>query len=1215
MTHVTVRMQRTGAKGVWTPVMLVALLCGLFFTTSASAAYQQVGNFAGNPGELHGRGELTEKEFLELWPEDVQLGGLGGMAVNYTGAGGVPAGTIYAATRIGEGATRVARYNPDRSFSEAWAVRAEEAEEASEAEGEDPYERCGPEGDPAYPSCLPSKSSGSGYADVDVDQTTGNVYVYSWYQLPAGILLITEYNADGSEVITRFAERAASGEKTQEGPAKIHEVGNLAVNGAGEVYVFDVDPFGNNFYHRLMVFKPKTPGDYTEYEYAGQSHDIAAGFFGETNFPQRPVTDAAGYVYVAGYERVEKYDPAHPGDPPICSFAFKKGQIQEMTIDPLTGEVFFSNAADHKLHRLNPCAEGKFSEAEAIEISPKRNTLSGMAVDPVRHFGGGPTAGILYAGSPDSEGGEMKGTFPNTEFESSMGYVFAPPSEIPPEILSEAVGTVTQTSARLEGEVNPKGNLARYSFQYISDAAYQANEPAQRFAGAKEAPAGGVPIGGSKTLAAAAAVEGLAPGTEYHVRLVATSHCSSGEPAKECTAEGPGRAFRTFPVESAELPDRRAYELVSPPQKNGGQVFPANPHVSSCPIHECKPGSAYNHFPMQSAPGGDGVVYEGSAFSFDEGALIENEYISRRSDSGWQTVNLTPSRLRSKGGGGYQAFSADLGLGALEQQARGLTPESPPEFSNLYTQPSAEPLSLTPLLSEAPPNRSPSDVLAGKRLELSFGGASADFSRLFFSANDALTPEAQGGPEAKVNLYESSAGELHLVNFAPGNASTLPEAVFGSGKLLRRGNANIPESFVFHAISKDGSRAFWTSEEDGHLYVREDGQTLEVPDPGSCAASLKPEERTCFLSAAADGSRVLLSDGLLFDVESLAAPPVDLSQGKGGFQGLAGQSEDLSRAYFVDSAALTGEAQNEYGDKAQAGKPNLYAWHEGTTTFIATLLPGPGAQVWELAPVHRSASASPDGRWLAFLSEAPLTGFDNIGSCVVDSGTENFHPAPCAEAFLYRADTGELRCPSCNPTETAPHGPARLTQFTGGGTMAPPSYLTDSGRLFFDTQDSLSLFDTNGRVEDVYEFEPGGVGDCALAKGCVRLVSPGRSGFDSNFLSMDPSGQNAFFTSRDQLVAADEDALIDLYDAREGGGFPPEAPSGECQGEACLPSISPPKDLTSASAGFRGPANPKAASKHCRKGRHKAKRKGRVRCVKSHHKRHHRAHSHRGGSR
>ncbi len=1202
MTHVEHSPRRAGA--LWTS--LVALLfSGLLYSATATAAYQQVGTFAGVPGLL--KTFANQGEF----PEEVQLGRLSGMAVNYTGAGGVPAGTIYAIGGNGFEAMRLARYNPDRSFGEAWGVTIKEG----------PYESCGPEGEAAHPHCSPLPNFGGGgeRADVDVNQTTGNVYVLTPGVGISGIPRITEYSADGSEVITRFGESAASGETVPASPGKIHgaEAGGIAVNAAGEVYVSDSGP---NSYRRLMVFTPKTPGDYTEYEYAGQSHDIVpeAG-----RFPTRPIADAAGNIYSGELTDIEKYDPTHPADPPICTFKFKKGGITSITVNPLTGEVFFFSYQDKKLHRLNPCVGGKFTEAEAIEFAPGRSAIGGLAVDPVKQFDPARAAGILYAGSPDGSGGKEKGEGSNREFESSMGFVFAPPNESSPVVVAESVSAVTSSSARLEGKLDPKGNVTRYVFQYISDAAYQANEPTERFAGALEAPAGGAQIEGSKVIPVATTVSGLLADASYHYRILATSHCSPGEPEKECVGEGAERTFSTYPLETAGLPDNRAWELVSPAQKNGGQVLPANPEASSCFAGECKPGYSYSHFPMQSTPGGDAIAYEGSPFSFDEGALIENQYIARRGASGWQSVNLTPSRLLSKGQGGYLAFKADLSQSVLEQINFPLSPLGPPDFGNLYTQPSAEPASLDPFLSEAPPNRTPGN--SSERLRLYFAGASADFSRFFFGANDALTEDAQGGPEAKTNLYERSGGELHLVNLAPGNAETLPGAVFGSGELLRAGNASIPEIFTFHAISRDGSRAFWTSEEDGNLYVREDGETLEVPDPNSCATSLLPAQRVCFLTAAADGSRVLLSDGLLFDVEDLEAPPVDLTQGQGGFEGVVGQSEDLSRVYFVDTKVLTGEEENGHGAKAQEGegKFNLYAWHEGATSFVGTLS-GSGAsenwhpsEDWELAPAHRSASASPDGRWLAFVSNASLTGFDSTGPCDRISGTVNFNDGPCAEVFLYEAETGELRCPSCNRTGAPPHGGAHVLQLQGASTLPPPRYLTNSGRLFFDSQDSLSPFDTNGRVEDVYEFEPNGIGDCTRAADCVRLISAGRSGIDSNFLAMDASGKNVFFTGRDQLVAADKDDLVDLYVAREGGGFPPAVGAAECQGEACLPSVSPPSDPTPASVGFKGPGNPATSqgSKRCPKGRHAVKRKGKARCVKSQAKRqHHKRHNNRGGA-
>jgi hypothetical protein len=1177
--------------------------------SSASAAYQQVDHFAGTAGEMQPRNAFpgeSAQQYNERWPEEVQLGGVGGMAVNYTGAGGVPAGTIYAAAKEGGETPLIARYNPDRSFSGRWQVLAKAKEEERIGKGLSPYEHCGPEGEPAYPNCLPHPGSGGGgWVDVDVDESTGNIYVFSFESLTAGDTMITVYSPDASEVIARFGIKAPSGEKVSESPAKFHEAagsGGGAVNSNGEVYVFDWEN-RTPFYHRVMQFKPKTPGDYSEYEYAGQSQDIATGVFPKP-LPAKPVTDAAGNLYVASEENVEMYDPANPSAPPICSFFFKKSGIRSMTVNPLTGEVFFSSYLSHKLHRLNPCSAGKFSEAEAIEIAPPRFALFGMAVDPVAPFEAGGLAGILYGGSPDAEGGETKGS----EKESALGYVFAQPNEKPPAIISESVSGVTQSSARLEGAVNPEGTPSRYVFQYIGDAAYQANEPAERFAGAGETPLGGARIEGSKTIPVAATVGGLTPGAEYHFRIVASSNCKPSEPEKECLAEGAGETFRTYPVEAAGLPDGRAYELVSPVQKHGGQVVPVNSDVSSC-SSECKPGFIDDRFPMQSAPDGNSIVYQGTPFSFDNSALIENQYIARRDGSGWHTVDLSPVQIQSRNNSGYKAFAADLSTGVLAQTNEALTPEGPAGYSNIYAQPTSEPALLMRLLSEPPPNRS-SGSLGTNTFRLAFAGGSADFSRLFFSANDALTPEAEGGPEAKTNLYERSGGELHLVNFAPGDATTLPDAVFGSGTLLRRGNPNGPDSFIVHAISDDGSRVFFTTEEDGHLYVREDGTTTrQIVDPGSCATSLKPEERVCFLTAAADGSKALLSNGHLHDVED-EEPMTDLTQGKGGFLGVVGQSEDLSRVYFVDTAVLTDEEENSHGDKAQAGKNNLYAWHEGATAFIATLHIG-DKDGWELAPIHRAAAASPDGRWLAFRSQAPLTGFDNTGLCTSDNAG-GFITGPCNEVFLYQAETGELRCPSCNRTGAPPRGPSRLTRIQGGApTLPAPRYLTDSGRLFFDTLDSLSPFDTNGKVEDVYEFEPNGVGSCMSEAGCVRLISAGRSGVDSNFLAADPSGRNVFFTSRDQLVGADVDELVDLYDAREGGGFPPTVGSSECQGEACLPSVSPPNDQTPSTLGIHGPGNVAKkgnGSPRCPRGRRAVRRKGKVRCIRGAKRRHNRHH-------
>ncbi len=172
--------------------------------------------------------------------------------------------------------------------------------------------------------------------------------------------------------------------------------------------------------------------------------------------------------------------------------------------------------------------------------------------------------------------------------------------------------------------------------------------------------------------------------------------------------------------------------------------------------------------------------------------------------------------------------------------------------------------------------------------------------------------------------------------------------------------------------------------------------------------------------------------------------------------------------------------------------------------------------------------------------------------------------------------------------------------------LPQPRYLTNQGRLFFDSSERLSPQDTNGGVEDVYEAEPEGVGSCGRANGCVSLISPGTGSVDSNFLAMDENGENVFYTSREQLVKQDTDGLIDVYDARVGGGFASESEAPECHGEACQPTISPLTAFSSGTSGFldagniepenqpeNKPAKIQRKAQQCAKG--KIKQKGR--CV------------------
>jgi hypothetical protein len=668
--------------------------------------------------------------------------------------------------------------------------------------------------------------------------------------------------------------------------------------------------------------------------------------------------------------------------------------------------------------------------------------------------------------------------------------------------------------------------------------------------------------------------------------------------------------------------------MVTPAQKAGEPYVPEGAFArlglgGTCTL--CTPGWNRERMPMQATADGNAIAFEGDPFEAGL-APAANEYVAKRGTGGWQTSGLSTPAYRddTESGTGFKALSADLSRAVILQAVPALSEEAPPNYADLYLRESAS-QALSTLITEKPPHRSPGNGGANA-FHINYAGANAGteesepFTHVIFQANDALTGKDPGiappAPEVKAeerDLYEWSAGQLHLVSVLPGNGAAAPDAVFGSGELLRAGLGR--EDFDFnHAISNDGQRIFWSALPSGQLYVREGGsETTEIPD-----------HTGRFLTATPSGSKVLLSDGILYDLEDETETDLTEVGGvhEGGFLGIAGTSEDLTRIYFLDSEELGGEGE--------AGEPNLYLWeegevpHEGTLSFIATLLAsdnqagGAGELgAWHAAPSNRLAQVTPDGRFLAFESRAPLTGYENAirGGAGCES-VNHIGTAKCFEVFEYAAQTQTLSCSSCNPSEEAPLGSANLSllrsegsQFFGVPQNLPPA---GKGRVFFESRDALTQADANGAIQDVYEWEPDGVGSCTRAGGCVALISNGRSPKDSHFLTADAKGDNAFFVTRERLVPADTDDLLDVYDARVGGGFE-EGPSAPCAGEACAgPIPSPP--------GFEAPSSAQAEGEGpvrtptCKRG---YVRRG-TRCVRKHHvKRHrrHRAAKQRGGRR
>jgi hypothetical protein len=216
------------------------------------------------------------------------------------------------------------------------------------------------------------------------------------------------------------------------------------------------------------------------------------------------------------------------------------------------------------------------------------------------------------------------------------------------------------------------------------------------------------------------------------------------------------------------------------------------------------------------------------------------------------------------------------------------------------------------------------------------------------------------------------------------------------------------------------------------------------------------------------------------------------------------------------------------------------------------------------------------------------------------------------------------------------------TGYTVDTAIYQSRYLSNSGRLFFNSADALVPKDVNSQW-DVYEYEPEGVGaqsghPCSPAAasgsstyrpartyniegrpgeegpGCTSLISSGTSSGESAFLDASESGGDVFFLTTSRLLPQDVDSSLDVYDAHECTSESPCLPPAAealppCTTEAsCKAAPSPQPQIFGAgpSETFTGPGDltpappvvPKKVTKKtvkCKKGLVKTKK---ARCVK-----------------
>jgi hypothetical protein len=656
----------------------------------------------------------------------------------------------------------------------------------------------------------------------------------------------------------------------------------------------------------------------------------------------------------------------------------------------------------------------------------------------------------------------------------------------------------------------------------------------------------------------------------------------------------------TGSVAAAQLPDARAYEMVSPPGKNGAEVLQqtTKTHV---------------------ATDGDGVTFSAlSGFGTVQGTSLDAEYLSRRTGmsgtNGWTTQGINPlgasdtllAIVLGNNNTYVNAFTPDLSAAIYRSWRPLVDAPNVADVSNLYRISGLGGRGATAqLMTDSVTPVPPLPPLFKLLMRPPFVGASTDLSHVVFESRIQLTNDDPPQAVFTTRLYENADGVVRLAGRIPVAPDTTCDDVNGpdcvAADTSQAGISATLKQYSARMVSDDGRRILFqvpAGADSGTIYMREDGvRTVQIAQNGQ------------LWSASVDGSRIFFttSDSLLpedtdsnpdlymYEPDAPASAQLTLvsasSVNAGTVETVVGASDDGRYVYFAcDGQLVSGEPS--------ADLSGLYVWHDRELAYIGKLVdlgeamnnsPRTG---YDFVSGMSGARVSPDGRNLLFMThdDAGLRG---------RGGFPGYDHAGHHEVYLYSFDTRRLACASCNPGARAATVDALINVRDGAGNSEVTSKLShalsDDGHwVFFTTAEALLPEDTNGTL-DAYEYD--------AHSGALHLISSGTDPAPSYFIDASNDGANVFFVTRQRLLGWDVDDSYDLYDARVHGGFPePAPPAAQCTGEACLGQGTPaPAADSIATSGVRGAGNVAGRlrkPRRCGHGKVLRHVRGKTRCVR-----------------
>jgi hypothetical protein len=887
----------------------------------------------------------------------------------------------------------------------------------------------------------------------------------------------------------------------------------------------------------------------------------------------------------------------------FCGSATSKVASFE-TSGPPTATTFATHALHGESIRLlgavNPnSAPTEEEQSIAIEGAPTGGaftlTFKGQSTEPIAFDapaeGPGSVRKALSALSDAPEvfvtglsGGPYTVWFHGKSVEGNQPQIEANASGLTPS------GSVTVVTIQQGGEAYD----THYHFEYVSQKQFE--EPGGEGGFAKATSTPEVDIGsGDGFKVVGQDLPSLTPGETYRYRILATN-TSPGNPVVDGEEQTltvpatptpglaepcPNEATRIGP--SANLPDCRAYEQLTPLDKEGAQEA----------FHYAGGSSTA----VLASEDGEHLMLDAVATMWGAGPRAgQSPYFFSRAEGGWRMTAVASQPEFGFNTPSPQVFDPNLTRFGFESG-----------FDTIGTE------SKDLEFRAGPPGGPYATVATVPRNKVGGGGwvaASADFSKLILQVEDRKLVEPPTTTKSGFDLYEYSGGELRQVNAGIG----------ACGASIVHGEEHAGAGSSAHSLSADGSRVFFEAVPDSngaqqavpgnncsepkHLYIRVDG--AETRDLGAVS----------FLAANEAGSEVLLEktsgeahEVLLYDTETTAethlfAVHSDLRE---AHELRVSAGPKLTALYFASAEQLTPEAPSVPSEARDLYRYDISA---EKLHFLVQATRSPNANSTSLIE-----SVSPDGRYAYFGAEA-VSGLPGGAKRLHFSGTEG----PELSAQVYRYDSAEnvVECVSCaSPSDSEPRLSSVLSTSEGrahynGGLPSYTAVSANGDFAFFSTPAALVPQDVDGEIapesdsivpteyfsettspsSDIYEWRRSGVDGCSHLQGCLALITNGRGGYLNLLLGSAHEGRDVFIYTRSQLLPQDNDTAGDIYDVRIGGGFPPPPPRPtECEGDACSTPFAAPNDPTPSSSTFHGAGNVLGATLPEVKGKPKPKKK------------------------